>query len=225
MTDTYSPVLHRIDQAVRWRAVHPSEPIPPPYEILTRYTKPPESLVRKSGHSLEKLMAAADVKKVPPKAQSRKRARNEVKPLSGLDVDALLGSKHGKVNISKTNAIPEFRQTLGAAESLDIIKDAAKQFSTIIESQISDSFADQGYQSALEKLSVLREEMIETEEPDVYNDFLRILKKKLLGEELNGDRTEMWWLIKKEKLGLIPRSVSSPSTINDNEAKEFLLST
>lgn len=63
MTDTFSPVLHRIDQAVRWRAVHPMEPIPPPYEILVRYSQPPEDLVSSSKRKLEKLMAAADVKK------------------------------------------------------------------------------------------------------------------------------------------------------------------
>ena len=63
ITDTYSPVLHRIDQAVRWRAVHPNEPVPPVYEILTKYSKPPEQLVAKAKRQLEKLVAAADVKK------------------------------------------------------------------------------------------------------------------------------------------------------------------
>lgn len=63
MTETFSPVLHRIDQAVRWRAVHPTEPVPPPYEILTRYSTPPDDLVSQSKKRLEKLMAAADVKK------------------------------------------------------------------------------------------------------------------------------------------------------------------
>ena len=63
ITDTYSPVLHRIDQAVRWRAVHPNEPIPPVYEILTKYSKPPEQLVAKAKRQLEKLVTAADVKK------------------------------------------------------------------------------------------------------------------------------------------------------------------
>ena len=63
ITDTYSPVLHRIDQAVRWRAVHPNEPIPPVYEILTKYSKPPEQLLAKAKRQLEKLVAAADVKK------------------------------------------------------------------------------------------------------------------------------------------------------------------
>lgn len=61
--DTYSPVLHRIDQAVRWRAVHPNEPIPAPYDILIKYSNPPAELVNKSKRRLEKLVAAADVKK------------------------------------------------------------------------------------------------------------------------------------------------------------------
>lgn len=63
MTETYSPILHRLDQAVRWRAVHPNEPIPPPYEILTRYSRPPDKLRAQSKHRLEKLIAAAGVKK------------------------------------------------------------------------------------------------------------------------------------------------------------------
>ena len=61
--DTYSPVLHRIDQAVRWRAVHPNDLIPPPYEILVRYSHPPEELINKSKRRLERLVTAADVKK------------------------------------------------------------------------------------------------------------------------------------------------------------------
>ena len=63
MAETYSPILHRIDQAVRWRAVHPDEPVPPVYEILTRYSKPPEQLVAKAKRQLEKLVVAADVKR------------------------------------------------------------------------------------------------------------------------------------------------------------------
>lgn len=63
ISDSYSPVLHRIDQAVRWRAVHPNEPIPPVYDILTKYSKPPEQLVAKAKRQLEKLVVTADVKK------------------------------------------------------------------------------------------------------------------------------------------------------------------
>lgn len=63
MSETYSPVLHRIDQAIRWRAVSPNEPIPPPHAILLKCSKPPEELVIGSKRKLELLVSAADVKK------------------------------------------------------------------------------------------------------------------------------------------------------------------
>lgn len=63
MSETYSPVLHRIDQAIRWRAVHPDEPIPPPHEILVKYSQPPEELVTGAKRKLEELVSAANVKK------------------------------------------------------------------------------------------------------------------------------------------------------------------
>ena len=61
--DVYSPILHRVDQGIRWRAIHPTEPIPPPYEILTKYSKPPADLLASSEKQLKKLTAAAGVKK------------------------------------------------------------------------------------------------------------------------------------------------------------------
>ena len=60
--DTYSPVLHRINQAVRWRAVHPRDNVPPPAEILMRFSNPPEKLIADNKAKLDSLIAAADVK-------------------------------------------------------------------------------------------------------------------------------------------------------------------
>ena len=61
--ETYSPLLHRINQAIRWRAVHPSAPVPPAYEILTKYAHPPGDLLKLARKNLTDLTAAADVKK------------------------------------------------------------------------------------------------------------------------------------------------------------------
>ncbi|KAL9121537.1 MAG: hypothetical protein Q9187_001908 [Circinaria calcarea] len=223
MTDTFSPVLHRIDQAVRWRAVYPGEPIPPPYDILTKHSKPPEELQRNARRDLEKVVAVADVKKVPPKLKGRKKNRDQVKPMSGLNVDELLGRKK-KVKISRDNAIPDFRQMLDNAEDPNAIQDAANQLSSIIEAQIQDSFGDNGYGPALEELRVLREELIEMEEPGIYNKFITGLKRKLLAEELGGDRREMWWEIRKTRLGLIDKKASPQSDLTEEEAKQFLSS-
>lgn len=70
----------------------------------------------------------------------------------------------------------------------------------------------------------MREELIEMEEPGAFNDFIRSLKRKLLAEELGGDRREMWWEIKKNKLGLIDKKSSEQSTVDEEEGKTFLSS-
>ncbi|KAL9600568.1 MAG: hypothetical protein Q9219_003114 [cf. Caloplaca sp. 3 TL-2023] len=221
MTDTFSPILHRIDQVVRWRAVHPTEPIPPPYEILTRFSKPPEEVVSRSKRKLEKLMAAADVKKVPPKVQGRRRNRNAVKPLSGLDVEALIGSDKKKAQVSSQNAVPDFKRMLNSAESIEGIRDAAQKLGAVIEKRIKDSFGDIGYARALEETGVMREEMVDIEEPDIYNDFAKALKHKLLTEELGGNRKDFWWEFRKSKLGLIDRQTSEASKATEEDIKAF----
>ncbi len=63
LEDVFSPVLHRIEQAKRWRAVRPTEPIPPVPEVLLKYSKQPEELQQEAKPTLQKLIKAADVKK------------------------------------------------------------------------------------------------------------------------------------------------------------------
>ncbi|EAW11519.1 ATP-dependent DNA helicase 2 subunit KU80 [Aspergillus clavatus NRRL 1] len=217
--NSFSPVLHRIDSAIRYRAIHPNDPVPPPSKNLTKLSQPPQELVEKAERYLEKLMAAADVKKVPPKAKGRKRARESEKPLSGLDVDALLHQEK-RAKISSNNAIPEFKQTLAQAENIETITEAVKQMNTIIEDQVQNSLGDANYDRVNEALGVMRGELIAFEEPALYNDFLRQLKDKLLKEELGGDRRELWWLLRRSKLGLIHHRESDQSDVTEEQAKE-----
>ncbi|KAL5343350.1 SPOC like C-terminal domain-containing protein [Aspergillus crustosus] len=219
--DSFSPVLHRINAAIRSRAIHPKGPIPPLAKILTQFSQPPEQLLEKAERHLKKLIEVADVKKVPPKAKGRKRAREPEKPLSGLDVDALLHQEK-RVKISPKNAIPEFKQTLSQAENIETTKDAVKQMRTIIEDQIRHSLGDANYDRVTEELGVVREELIGYEEPSLYNEFIRELKEQLLKENLGGDRRELWWLMRRSKLGLIDERQSELSSVTEEEAKAFL---
>ncbi|OOQ83059.1 ATP-dependent DNA helicase II subunit 2 [Penicillium brasilianum] len=223
--ESYSPLLHRIESAVRYRAVHPNDPILEPSEQLTKFAHPDKQLVRKAKGSLETLISAANVKKVPPKTKGRKRLRETEKPLSGLDVDALLKQEPKRTNISTENAIPEFKQMLSRADNLDIIRDAVKQMASIIETQIKHSLGDANYDRVVEGLGTMREELMDYEEPTLYNDFLTSLKGKILSEELGGDRKELWWLVRKSKLGLIDRTTSEVSNVTEDEAKEFFSAT
>ncbi|KAJ5340497.1 hypothetical protein N7541_009621 [Penicillium brevicompactum] len=220
--DAFSPLLHRLDSAIRYRAVHPDDPILEPSEKLTEFSHPSEDMVNKSKAHLAKLVSLADVKKVPPKTRGRKRQRETEKPLSGLDVDALLNLEPARSKISTENAVPEFKQTLSRATNIEAIQDAVQQMAIIIESQITHSLAHSNYDRVVEALGTMREELVDYEEPTMYNDVIVSLKEKMLAEKLGGDRKELWWAIRKNKLGLIEKDEVDSSTVEDDEAREFL---
>lgn len=90
----------------------------------------------------------------------------------------------------------------------------------IIEGQIRDSFGDANYDRVIEYLGVLRDELVEYEEPVLYNDFIRRLKGSLQKDELRGDRKELWWLIRRKKIGLIDKSLSDQSEVTEEEGRE-----
>ncbi|CAG8925094.1 unnamed protein product [Penicillium salamii] len=218
--DSFSPLVHRLGSAIRYRAIHPEDPILEPAEILTEFSHPPEDMVTRSKSILTKLISTADVKKVPPQTKGRKRQREAEKPLSGLDVDALLSLEPKRSRISTENAIPEFKQTLSRAENIEAIHDAVQQMASIIESQIRHSLAHSNYDRVIEALGTMREELVDYEEPAVYNDFVRGLKDNMLAEKLGGDRTELWYFMRKAKLGLIEKKEVESSTVEDSEARQ-----
>ncbi|EKG17347.1 Ku70/Ku80 arm [Macrophomina phaseolina MS6] len=221
--EAYSPVLHRVQQAIRWRAVHPTEEIPPPPGILTRYMKPQEHLLKQAKPSLDAIIAAGDVKRVPPQQKGRKRTREFEKPLSGLNIEELLG-REKRVKLSPENAIPEFKQALNTTESVEDIKNITKQMSTIIQDYIRHSMGDSGYGRAVEAIRVMKVELMELEEPGLFNDFMRDLKKKIFTGELGGDRKEMWYRIRVNKFGLIDKRATDLSNVTEEEARKFLSS-
>ncbi|KAF6820452.1 Ku family DNA-binding protein [Colletotrichum sojae] len=220
--DTYNPIIHRLNQAIRQRAVNPQGTIDPVPPILIRYAAPPEGLVQKSESEIAALISAADVKKVPPKAKG-KRGRETIKPLSGLDVDALLGAPPKRPKISSENAIPELKRALAAAEEPADVKDAAQQMGQIVRDLVSDSFGDANYARAAENMGALREGLVDLDEPGVYNEFVRDLKKRMLSGELGGDRREMWWRVRRLRLGLVDHTTSEVSDITAEEAAEVRL--
>ena len=229
MDETFSPMLHRINQVIKHRAIYPDIDPPPPYEILTRYSQPPLELVKQSQKSLDKVIKAAEVKKVPPKARGRRygrKGREAPKPLSDLDVGALLAQDPKRKNkrIDPKNAIPEFKQIIATAEEISDLRDACKQLKGITFDWIRHSVGDSGYGKAVEAIRVMKEEMNEMDEPGLFNDFLAELKGKLLGGELGGERKEMWWRVRVNKLGLISKRESEHSETTEEEAKAFMSS-
>ncbi|EFE30117.1 uncharacterized protein ARB_03459 [Trichophyton benhamiae CBS 112371] len=241
-----------VDQAIRWRAIHPTKPLPPIPKVLQKQSRQPDELMEHSKSALEQLIKTSDVKKgklkpsiprvgrgdlisppshhiflltaiiVPPKVKGRKRNRITDKPLSGLDVDALLqGEKRQR--ISPENAIPEFKQALANTDDINTVKESVKQMCAIIENQIKHSLGDANYDRVVEYIGTMRDELISFEEPDLYNDFIRELKRKLLDDKLGEDRRELWWLIRKKRIGLIDDKLVEISKVTEQEAKEVCI--
>ena len=228
MDDTYSPILHRINQVIKHRAIYSDTDPPPPYDILTRYMHPPAELVKQSQRPLDKVIKAADVKKVPPKARGKRygrKGREAPKPLSDLDIGALLAQdpKRKTKRIDPKNAIPEFKQIISNAEEIAEIRDACKQLKNITFDWIRHSVGHSGYGKAVEAIRVMREEMNDMDEPGQFNDFLKELKEKVVSEELGGDRKDMWYLVKSNRLGLIQKKESNQSDVTEEQAKAFML--
>lgn len=93
----------------------------------------------------------------------------------------------------------------------------------IVRKLIHDSFNDTKYAQALDCIEVMRNEMINMEEPELYNSYIRDLKKDLLSGALNGDRREMWVRIRWASLGLIYDLQSDVSKVTLKEAEEVSL--
>jgi len=223
--EPFNPVIHRIKQVVKTRAIHPDKPLPEIPEVLKRFSTPPSDLVDQVQAQIDALISVAEVKKVPPKAKGKFR-KEKVKPVSGLDLDAILGPAPKVATISPENAVPEFKRVLerAAEESpveLPLVKDAAKQMGDVIKGLISTSFGGSKDARALEHLGCMRDELKEIGEPDIYNGYVRDLKRRMLAGELDGDRRELWWKIRTAKLGLIDENQSAESTVTVDEAWEF----
>ncbi|KAK3692529.1 SPOC like C-terminal domain-containing protein [Podospora appendiculata] len=223
--ELYNPIIHRMNQAIRARAIDPDAPIEPPAELLLRFSRPPKDLLNKAKRDIEALINIAEVKKVPEKAKGRYSKKEQVKPLSGLDIDSLLGQSR-RTTISPDNAIPEFKQIFATAADDATVENATKQMGGIVRRLIQSSFADLQYAQAAENLRVMREKLIEHDRPVLYNKFVTALKKSTLSGELDGDRREMWAkYIVGGRLGLITNDESEISGVTEEIAKDFLKAT
>ncbi len=166
-------------------------------------------------------MILTNIQSVPPKAKGKRDKGDKPKPISGLDIDALLKQpENRRAKISPDKAIPEFIQKVDLADDEADIKDAMKQMGAIICDMVTKSLGDQDYERAVEHIGVMKEKAIDYEYPHMFNSFMIDFKTRLLSGEFNGNRRELWWKIKNVRLGLIDNKVSEQSKVTPEEAAE-----
>ncbi|KAI3393313.1 hypothetical protein diail_4446 [Diaporthe ilicicola] len=239
LQDLYSPIIHRVNQAVRARAVAPDGDIASVPDILKKYSGPPEMLIKEARPQIDALRKVADLKKVAPKAQSR-YSRGAPKPESGRtferfrDLPARLKDgekvvaemKTDSTAIDKSNSIPMFKQLVDRImEDGDKagLEDAMKSMGEVVRSLIKDSMGDMDYPRAIENIGALREACVGLELPEIYNDFMRDLKQKIFSDALGKRREDMWKTLRvvgRTSLGLITKSELEVSDLTQDEAEQ-----
>ncbi|KAG9241901.1 ATP-dependent DNA helicase-like protein II subunit 2 [Calycina marina] len=220
--DLYNPHIHRLNQAIRRKAIS-NETVGEPAEILVRYREPPQTLKDQTKSNLATLKRVANVQKVPDKVVGvgKSKRRKQATPLSNLNINELVaaGSEPAKrTKIDPANVIPDFKYML---ENPPVTEEAehafftttCKQLGAIIRSTLETSFKlpivgggprEKGLDRASEFLSIMRAGMSGLETPTIYNDYILGLKKWLLADVENVDGKQFFLdYIKRKKLGLI----------------------
>ncbi|KAK6353706.1 ATP-dependent DNA helicase II subunit 2 [Orbilia blumenaviensis] len=211
--DVFSPVLHRIQQVIRARAIVPDEEgLPDPSPVLLNYSTIPTGLDPEE--ELARLRQTADVCLVPTKAKGEKVGRD--KPLSGLDVGKLLEGRIQSRRIDPSNPIPEFRQMVVSVRGEEGIRPLVQQMGDIIKDIIHHSVGDLQYNKAIECLRVIREDCITLEVFELYDSFIRELKLFV-----GVDRRDFWSRVRKDRLGLVLPSEDSRSNTSIEESNKL----
>ena len=65
----------------------------------------------------------------------------------------------------------------------------------------------------------MRQELLEYEEPGLWNSTVKEIKRKVLEGALGGERREFWWLIRRNRVGLIEGK--REGEVSGEEAREF----
>ncbi|EXJ59273.1 hypothetical protein A1O7_06705 [Cladophialophora yegresii CBS 114405] len=231
--DTFSPLLHTIEDAIKDRAINANDPkkskeLPKRKEVYELMQRPPAAVVERANAVLQNLKDAADVKKVDKRKKGRIRTRDREadKPLSGLDVEKLLRKERpveqGKTHINPNNAVPEFKDVFKTTADMAIIKEAVKQMQQIIEDLVRKDYGHKNYDKVLESLGTIRNETIGMEVPNYYNEALREFKEKLFQGQLGENRGELWYKIRTGNIGFIGKDEEELSDMTRSEADDLM---
>lgn len=63
LDELYAPIIHRVNQAIRARAIHEDGPIDEIPPVLLKYEHPPDGLIKQAKRKIDRLIEVANVKR------------------------------------------------------------------------------------------------------------------------------------------------------------------
>ncbi|XP_062520922.1 X-ray repair cross-complementing protein 5-like [Corticium candelabrum] len=233
---TFNPVLQRMFQCIRTRALNPDDALPDLDPLLAEYVQPPRELLTICEQQLEKIKELFPLEKVEKKTRKEDTTAAAVwKDTPSLDLDApdappakamkigdeselsmAVLSKAQVKEVGTVDPVGDFKSLI-SCQDVDMFDEACQQMVRRITQLVFDSFGDQFYSKALECMHALREAAVKLREPDVFNSFLRELKSRMTGRS-----APFWQRVKAAGISLITSAEANDSTVSRDEAREFL---
>ncbi|XP_048590285.1 X-ray repair cross-complementing protein 5 isoform X2 [Nematostella vectensis] len=233
---TFNPTRQRVFQCIQHRALHPNDPSLPSLEpVIASYLEPsaeflsvrePQCLRVKDYFPLEKVErkkakeSAAEIFKSnvdQHKLDEPAQKRAWLEP--GDEVDfSMAGLAKGTVTeVGTVDPVSDFLTIIGRVGA-NRFNEAADQMKSRILQLVMDSFGDQLFAKALSCVTTLRNEAIKANKANMFNDFLRDLKSRILNQRGHA----FWLLLTKERVTLINDAESGESVVSEAQAQEFL---
>lgn len=221
--------LHRIQEAIKLRALHPNSKIPELNPSLARLVERNKNLWEGAKNEIEQLENLFPVKKIEA---ATKRAVDlvwgaQTTPADGNDLaskrtklgdDSLKSLAGEKVSvINSTDPVGDFKKMIHRRD-MDMVEEAFSQLKKMVINIVDSSFMNQNFEKAIDCVKVMREEAIKEDEPKVFNDYLKELM------DTYKDRKNGFWneIQSVNKITLISNAECDESDISPEEAAQFL---
>ncbi|KJE95979.1 hypothetical protein CAOG_006357 [Capsaspora owczarzaki ATCC 30864] len=246
---SFNPVLQRVYQCVKQRALHPDDDIPPLDPLIEKYVNPSQDIFARAQAELDRVRQAFPLQVIERKEKDEAvKLWNEADaPVLNVDpVDLLGGASHAAKKVKLENPdgnagpvtldslssgqvmevgsidpIKDFR-TMVSSKTRDLVSTAVAQMKKRIIQLITESFGSNLFQKAFDCLKVLRIECVRSDESAQFNDFMGLLKQTTSNKHHNPQHYEFWQLIVKAKITLISSDEAYDSEVTPEQAQQFL---
>ena len=224
----FNPHFQRLYQCLQHRALNPDDALPELSPLIANYLKPPQEIITKCEHRVEKIQKLFKLEEVKQKEERtgeklfKDGDETEAGPVKKqkLDDDLEGGMEDiTKAEVTEVGTVTPVEDYLSLVNRKDVDKfeDASKQMQKRIEQIVMDSFGAQFYPKAVDCLKTLRQQCIKKMEPRLFNAYMRQFKDKLIEK----GRRDFWDEIVAENLALITKVESEESNISVEEGKKF----
>ncbi|XP_068650378.1 ATP-dependent DNA helicase 2 subunit KU80 isoform X2 [Aristolochia californica] len=231
---TPNPVLERFYEFLELKSKQPDAEVPPLDRTLKQITEPDPELFSQGKSVLDEFCNQFVLKENPKIKKSNRRLWREKSSTSkekgdlqkdGPEIESKDITKSSLTkNVDKigdVTPVKDFEAMMARRDSQIWVSKAIKGMKIFIYDLLENSYKGDTYDQAVECLTALRRGCILEQEPEEFNQFMQYIYKKCKENDLN----DFWKLLTIKQITLISKKEAEDSTVEEDEAKSFLVKT